>query len=144
MRTLRQIPTILLLALILSWLSVNAFAQQPNGGASPEWRWGKSNAPVVIEVFSDYQCRRCVAFNTDLKRVQLKYGDKVRMIFREFPLTQIHDKALLAGTIGRGRGPAGKVLSNERPALLEGTRMGTIEESRRAIYYVRPQAKAKR
>ncbi len=99
--------TVVLLALsLLVCFSGSALAQQ--AGASPEWSTGNSKAPVVIEVFSDYQCRRCVAFNADLKRVQVKYGDQVRMIFREFPLIQIHDKAMIAAQAAEAAGLQGK------------------------------------
>ncbi len=86
----------------------SALAQQSGEGASPAWSIGNRHARVVIEVFSDYQCRRCTAFNTDLKRLQVKYGDSVRMIFRQFPLTQIHDKALLAAQAAEAAGLQGK------------------------------------
>lgn len=100
--------TIVLLASILFCVSGNVLAQQAGKGAVPEWSVGNSRAPVVIEVFSDYQCRRCAAFNADLKRVQLKYGEKVRMTFHEFPLTPIHDKALLAAQAAEAAGLQGK------------------------------------
>jgi protein-disulfide isomerase len=82
--------------------------QQPKPGASPEWSVGNPSAPVVIEVFSDYQCRRCAAFNTDVKRVQVKYGDKVRVVFRDFPIAQIHQNALLATQAAEAAGMQAK------------------------------------
>jgi protein-disulfide isomerase len=100
--------TIIFLTLILFCVSGSALAQQAEKRTSPEWSLGKSKAPVLIEVFSDYQCRRCAAFNTDLKHVQLKYGDQVRMTFHEFPLTQIHNKALLAAQAAEAAGPQGR------------------------------------
>src|SRR5260221_9238100 len=102
--------TMALLALItLSFAFERTLAQQkPSLGASPEWGLGNRNAPVVIEVFSDYQCRRCATYNGDVKKVQAKYGDKVRLVFRQFPITQIHGNALIAAQAAEAAGLQGK------------------------------------
>ena len=96
------------LLILLSASGNSPAQQQPVPGAAPAWSIGKHKAPVVVEVFSDFQCPRCVAFNRDLKRVQAKYGDQVRMVFRELPLTQIHDKASLAAQAAEAAGLQGK------------------------------------
>jgi protein-disulfide isomerase len=105
-----QLVTKVLLAVgTLAFAFDSSLAQQePRPRASPEWNVGKRNAPVVIEVFSDYECRRCAIFNPELKRVQKKYGERVRIVFREFPLTQIHGKALLAAQAAEAAGLQGK------------------------------------
>jgi protein-disulfide isomerase len=101
----RLITIALLAAATLSCAFVNSLAwQESKPGASPEWSVGKRNAPVVVEVFSDYECRRCAPFNLDMKQVQLKYGEKVRIIFREFPLTPVHSKALPAAQAAEAAG----------------------------------------
>jgi len=57
---------------------------------------GKSNAPVTIIEFSDYQCPFCNKFwNETLPLIKENYIDtgKVKLVYRDFPLTQIHPMA---------------------------------------------------
>jgi protein-disulfide isomerase len=51
---------------------------------------GPATAPVVLVLFSDFQCPYCRGMGTTLKEVSKKYGDKVRLVFRQFPLANIH------------------------------------------------------
>jgi protein-disulfide isomerase len=47
---------------------------------------GPANAPVTIVEFSDFQCPFCSRLIPTLKQVEEKYGDKVRVVFRQYPL----------------------------------------------------------
>ncbi len=53
---------------------------------------GPATAPVTIVEFSDFQCPFCSRVNPTIKQVQDKYGDKVRIVFRQFPLS-FHQQA---------------------------------------------------
>ncbi len=53
---------------------------------------GKENAPITIVEFSDFQCPYCSRVVPTMKQVEEKYGDKVRVVFRHFPLN-FHQQA---------------------------------------------------
>lgn len=47
---------------------------------------GSADAPVTIVEFSDFECQFCGRAVETLKRVEDKYGDQVRIVFRDYPL----------------------------------------------------------
>jgi len=51
---------------------------------------GKKDAPITLVEFSDFQCPYCERMYPVLKQVEQKYGDKVRVIYRQYPLVSIH------------------------------------------------------
>ena len=74
-------------------------------GAKPAHAKGSENAPVVIEEFGDFQCPPCGAFYPQLKKLEADYGpDKLRVVFREFPLPTIHKHALIAADAAEAAG----------------------------------------
>jgi len=56
---------------------------------------GSVDAPVTIIAFTDYQCPSCAAMHPALERLVKEYGDKVRLVTRDFPLSQ-HAEAFKA------------------------------------------------
>lgn len=61
---------------------------------------GPANAPVVVVAFSDFQCPFCKRVLPSLQKMQAEYGDRVRLVFRDFPLS-IHDEAFVAAEAGQ-------------------------------------------
>ncbi|MFL5349583.1 MAG: DsbA family protein [Hyalangium sp.] len=53
---------------------------------------GPEGAPVTIVEFSDFQCPFCGKARTTVDEVVKSYGDKVRLVFRHFPLS-FHENA---------------------------------------------------
>ena len=47
---------------------------------------GPDNAPVTIVEFSEFPCPFCRQAADTLKRVREKYGDRVRLVHKDFPL----------------------------------------------------------
>ena len=54
---------------------------------------GPLSAPVELVYFGDFQCTYCKTFSRTLKRVTEQYSDKVRLVYRQYPLTAIHPDA---------------------------------------------------
>lgn len=65
-------------------------------GYDPKRMRGNPKAPITIVEFSDYQCPYCHQVEAALKEVLAKYGDKVSLAYRDFPLTAIHSQAEIA------------------------------------------------
>lgn len=53
---------------------------------------GPADAPVTIVEFSEFQCPFCAQVQPTLKKVKERFGDKIRIVFRNFPLPR-HDDA---------------------------------------------------
>jgi len=53
---------------------------------------GPTGAPVTIIEFSDFQCPYCRQANVTLQKLEERYRDKVRIVFRDFPLA-MHKQA---------------------------------------------------
>src|SRR5438270_645548 len=49
-------------------------------------RGGGAKAPVTIIEFSDYQCPFCKRAESVVDEVVKTYGDKIRVVFRDYPL----------------------------------------------------------
>ena len=98
--------SLLLFFVFLNSLATNA--QEVKEGATPAWVKGNPSAPVTIEVFNDYQCPPCNTFNEELKKIENEFKDKVRFIFRNYPLTNLHPHALAAAQAAEAAGIQGK------------------------------------
>jgi len=55
---------------------------------------GSENAAVTLVAFSDYQCPFCSRIEPTFKQLEKKYGNRLRVVFRDFPLNQIHPNAI--------------------------------------------------
>jgi protein-disulfide isomerase len=78
--------------------------QQPVTVAADGPSLGQANAPVVIIEFSDFQCPFCRAFWRDtLPTLTQNYiaTGKARLVYRNFPIAQLHPSAQIAALAGQ-------------------------------------------
>lgn len=54
---------------------------------------GSDNAAVTIEEFADFQCPACAAAAPTIKELLATFPTQVKLVYRDFPLTQIHPQA---------------------------------------------------
>ena len=64
---------------------------------------GTASAPVTLVEFTDFQCPSCAAAHPVLDRVVAESGGRVRLVVRDFPLTQ-HEHAFKAAEAAREQG----------------------------------------
>lgn len=62
---------------------------------------GDPKAPVTIVEYSDFECPVCRNLHDALRNILPNYGAKVRVIFKDFPLEQLHPWARTAAIAGR-------------------------------------------
>lgn len=68
---------------------------------------GRRDAPVQVVVFSEFQCPFCARVEPVLDRVHSQYGDRVAIVFRDFPLPT-HEQAMQAAEAAGCAGRQGK------------------------------------
>jgi protein-disulfide isomerase len=69
---------------------------------------GPESAKVTIVEFSDLQCPACRAVQPLINSVVEQYPDDVRLIYRHFPLLDIHPNAMLAAQASEVAADEGK------------------------------------
>lgn len=69
---------------------------------------GPANAPVTIIEFADFQCPYCNKAQPTVEALLKKYGDKVRFVFKDFPLVGIHEQAIGAAIAAKCAQEQGK------------------------------------
>lgn len=69
---------------------------------------GNSDAPITIIEFSDFQCSFCSRFHNTMLQVMDEYPDKVKWVYRHFPLDSIHPVARKAAEASECAGDQNK------------------------------------
>src|SRR3989344_5648633 len=73
-----------------------------------DWVKGRAGAPLTLMEYGDFQCPACGAYYPLVERLLDEYADKVRLVYREYPLVSLHDKAYPAALAAESAGRQGK------------------------------------
>jgi protein-disulfide isomerase len=69
---------------------------------------GEAGAPVTLEEFGDFQCPPCGALHPELKKIEAEYGTRLKVVFRQTPITSLHKHALNAAHAAEAAGLQGR------------------------------------
>jgi protein-disulfide isomerase len=69
---------------------------------------GPAEAPVTLIEYGDYQCPYCGVAYPIVKDVQARMGDRLRFVFRNFPITTKHPNAEAAAEAAEAASAQGK------------------------------------
>jgi protein-disulfide isomerase len=69
---------------------------------------GAMNAPLTLVEYGDYQCPYCAQAHPVVEQLRQALGQRLRTVYRHFPLTQVHPKALPAAKAAEAAANQGK------------------------------------
>jgi protein-disulfide isomerase len=115
----RSLPLVIMAAVLvaavaLTWVllrssrsdqsSTNSSSSDAPGAEPPHIR-GNPKATVTLEEFGDFECPTCGTYSVELKKIEAEFGDRLRVIFREYPLYPTpHKHALIAAQAAEAAG----------------------------------------
>lgn len=104
------------IVIFLFWWGYNRYIPVPeaekqkpvNQALTNDWFKGNQEAKVVVVEYSDFQCPACQLYSPLIREVAQQYGEKIAIVYRHFPLKQIHLQAELAAQAAEAAGKQGK------------------------------------
>ena len=69
---------------------------------------GPAHAAVTVVEFGDFECPNCKQAAPTVKLLIERFAERVRFVWRHFPLTEVHPHALMAAQAAEAAGAQGK------------------------------------
>jgi protein-disulfide isomerase len=76
--------------------------------SNTDHRAGPDDAPVTLVEYGDYECPSCGSAHPILLAVRERMGRRLRFVFRDFPLSEIHPHAMHAAEAAEAAADQGK------------------------------------
>ncbi len=70
--------------------------------------YGPGESKYIVRIFSDFQCPACKAAEAGIRYAMDTYGDRVRFVWNDFPLSTLHQNAEIAAVAARCAEDQGK------------------------------------
>ncbi len=86
---------------------------------------GPRTAAVTIVEFSDFECPYCGQAFSTVREIEATYRNQVRLIYRDFPITQVHAHALAAAVAAECAHAQGKFWSYHDKLFTNQSRLDT-------------------
>lgn len=68
---------------------------------------GPADARVVFVEYGDYECPYCLEASSIVQEIKDRFGDRIRYVFRHFPIQTSHPNALIAAEAAEAAGAQG-------------------------------------
>src|SRR5438067_5063975 len=69
---------------------------------------GASHAPVTVVEYGDFECPNCKQAAPAVKRLLQRFAGRIRVVYRHFPLEEVHPHALMAALAAEAAAGQGK------------------------------------
>jgi protein-disulfide isomerase len=94
---------------------------------SPKDIWvGEKDAPVVLVEFGDYESEDCAKAHEIVKGLLMEFDGKLKFVFRHFPLTKIHQRAMKAAEASVAAAQEGKFWEMHEMLFENRRKLGTV------------------
>jgi protein-disulfide isomerase len=106
------------------------YGTAPPGAPAPHFK-GSDSAPVVVEEFADFQCPTCALVYPRMNEVNSKFGSKIKFIYRNYPLTNLHRNSYDAAVAAEAAGMQGKFWEMQNLLFSNQAQWSNTSEARR-------------
>ena len=102
-----------------------------------DWIKGAEDPILTVVEYADFQCPACSAVSPMLKQLVEAYPDEVQVIYRHFPLVNIHDKAHVAAQAAEAAGAQGQFWPFHDAIFANFNEFSALDPSEATEFFVR-------
>lgn len=73
-----------------------------------DWIRGNKDAKTTLVEYSDFQCPACGFWEPEIQKLMKELDGKIRLVYRNYPLVNLHQNAMVAAEAAEAAGVQGK------------------------------------